>query len=212
MLRVKVSGTSALQFNTITYVALMDSFKRVASVVKSFKGPSHDVALNKNSSNSSQKPAEIPRNILAFRTITTLLRFIQQDKRLKLIDPQPLPQTPNDSDYYRQLELSILNALATVAITQHEIVAITSKRTDLSKLELIASTTQSEDLPLSRILDKRSWMDFLLTRNSDFSTQTTKVPIGYPVLSEASKPADFKGESDEELCQYLDQQHAQFGR
>jgi hypothetical protein len=180
----------------------MKTIKGAVSGVKNLK-PWRDDTLSQKSG-SSQKPPATPRNILAFRTITTLLRFIQQDKQLKMTHPDS--QTSND-----RYQLSILNALATVAVIDHEIIAISSMNTSPSGLELVASTTQSE-VPAqhSGIWDKFPWPNFLLTHNSEFSKPKRNTPTGYPTLDELVKP-DFIGESDEELRQYLAEQHTQLG-
>jgi hypothetical protein len=182
----------------------MKALERLASKAKN--------ALSQNSSGSSQKPPgdhaliinssgpEIPRNILAFRTITTLLRFIQQDKLLEVTDPD----TKTSDDDLRRL--SILNALATVAITHQEIVAITSSNTKSSGLDIIASTTESEPPPQpSGIWDKFAWPTFLLTHNSEHSAKEGNP--GYPILKEVVMPNDLKDDSNVELLQYLDKQY-----
>jgi hypothetical protein len=166
----------------------------------SSRKPPGDHALTINSSCSSQTPPEIPRNIIAFRTITTLLRFIQQDKLLEVTDPN----TKTSDDDLRRL--SILNALATVAITHQEIVAITSSNTKSSGLEIIASTTESEPPPQpSGIWGKFPWPSFLLTYNSEHSTQDGNP--GYPILKAVVRPGDLKDDSNAELLQYLDKQY-----
>jgi hypothetical protein len=75
----------------------------------------------------------IPENILAFRTITTLLHAIQQHKPFKLMQ-----------DVNSQRELRLYTAFSTVAVIEHEVVAVVAKRIP-EILEVIVCPTTSPD-------------------------------------------------------------------
>lgn len=75
---------------------------------------------------------QIPRNIPAFRAITTMLAQIQQVRAFKVSRSKTHP------DLERQ-ELMILDALATIIVIDNEVVAVVSKPDDAfsDKLEAI---------------------------------------------------------------------------
>ena len=75
--------------------------------------------FNKSDSPPEPSPAGIPKNILAFRTITKLLSLIQQERAFQALQPR--------SEDNRRLELKLINALATVAVIEHEVVAVVTK-------------------------------------------------------------------------------------
>ena len=79
----------------------------------------------------SKKPP-IPENILAFRTITTLLQAIQQHKPFKFMQ-----------DVNSQPELRLCTAFSTVAVIDREVVAVVAKRIP-EILEVIVCTTISQ--------------------------------------------------------------------
>jgi hypothetical protein len=74
-------------------------------------------------------PKNVPRNILAFRTMTKLLSLIQQEQAFQVewVDP------PLDDK-----ELVLSTAFATIAVIEHEVIAVVTKRT-YGKLEVICS-------------------------------------------------------------------------
>ena len=108
---------------------------------------------------SSQSPNDIPRNILAFRTITTMLGLIQQERPFKISDLK----IPAEHDR----ELKITSALANVAVAQHEIVAVATVHS-AEELEVIACTQSSSDKPSpsqSAIVRQPPRWRFLFTKN-----------------------------------------------
>jgi hypothetical protein len=79
---------------------------------------------------------EIPRNILAFRTITKLLSQIQQEREFQVLYTEP---TLSSKD---RLELRLSNAFSTVAVIEHEVIAVVTKPTRES-LQVTACTQTS---------------------------------------------------------------------
>jgi hypothetical protein len=85
---------------------------------------------------SHSLPNNIPRNILAFRTITTILAGIQQERPFKF-SMKDSEISPAQKD-----QLKISNALANLAVAEHDIVAVT---TVLSPEELNVIACRNSD-------------------------------------------------------------------
>src|SRR6202046_5711418 len=83
----------------------------------------------------------IPDNILAFRMITTLLQKVQQQS-FTITEEEP---GSSESD---QKELQISTAFSTVAVINHEVVAVATSLLP-KKLKVIVSTnSRDEDQPI----------------------------------------------------------------
>jgi hypothetical protein len=106
----------------------------------------------------------IPQEILAFRTITKLLSLIQQERAIQGTETIP-------ADNQRRRELQIINALATVAVTGFQVVAVAnnldSSRLDpnASKLTLLAVVKPSNDEKQCITPSKKSSWRVTLTQN-----------------------------------------------
>ena len=102
-------------------------------------------------------PKDIPRNILAFHTITKLLSHIQQEQPFQVSWDKP---PPADKE-----ELSLSTAFATITVIDHEIVAVVTKH-DHDKVEVVLSLQIPIKDPST---DLSSWMQqgfkFFVTRN-----------------------------------------------
>jgi hypothetical protein len=92
------------------------------------------VAVAKNASNS---PDEIPKNILAFRTITAMLGKIQQEKPPIFSNAAVAKQGERD-------ELRLSTAFANLANTDNEVIAIATSNS-VDKIEVIVSTNHDND-------------------------------------------------------------------
>ena len=102
----------------------MDAIKKVFSNVchgtsmDKVPGPSPDGNPPPVSHSELSDPAmPIPRDILAYRTITTLYSKIQQES-FRYTD------TPKIKSIIRRRQLRVLNALANVAVAEHAVVAV----------------------------------------------------------------------------------------
>jgi hypothetical protein len=144
----------------------------------------------------------VPRNILAFRTITTMLTQIQQNRPFKISDIVGM------SDMERQ-ELKISNAISTVAVANHDIVAVVAKRAP-KKLEVTACTHAQSDsenpvtLPsLTPSIMSRTWQ-LLFTKNFRRDDPKPAIPILDPIIIDATIPAGLEQDDDEGLRQYLE--------
>jgi len=81
---------------------------------------------------------DIPRNILAFRTITKLLSLIQQERAFRAL------QTTAKGN--QRLQLKLTNALSTLAVIEHEVVAVVNNL-NCGMLDLIAYVEPSNKNP-----------------------------------------------------------------
>jgi hypothetical protein len=87
--------------------------------------------------NASNSPDYIPHNILAFRTITTLLGQIQQEKPPTFADIGTKSTAEKD-------ELRLSTAFANLANTDLEVIAIATSNS-VDGIEVIVSTSQDND-------------------------------------------------------------------
>src|SRR5277367_4126706 len=88
---------------------------------------------------SHPRPNDIPRNILAFRTITTILARVQPERpfKISLKDSEILPA--------QQKELKISNALANLAVADYDVVAVATVQSP-EELNIVAcSHSDSND-------------------------------------------------------------------
>lgn len=111
--------------------------KTISRVSLSAKGTpskhtSHAASSNDNSPDTAPpNDSHIPENILAFRTITTILSKIQQTTSFKYTTVKP-------SSKEERQELRVLNALATIMVMNHEVVAVVTNQSDVpGKLEVV---------------------------------------------------------------------------
>lgn len=148
--------------------------------------PPGDIPSNILFHNSSSN--DVPRNILAFRTITAILAQLQPKQEFK------------DSESYRQPELSpmdrqavrISDALANLAITEHDVVALATERTSRNLTVLAyASTIPKEETTPNKESPKEErpfLFRFLFTKNFR-RKETAPIPsITYPIIVDAMKP------------------------
>lgn len=178
----------------------MQAFKSLVRLQASATGNSLKTDPS-NTHSSNETSGKISR-VLTFRTITTLLHLIQQQQEQPLEVTDMKPQTAHD-----RLHLSILNAIATLAVTQHEVVAVTAKYTDHG-LELVASANGSEaEEPRSSNHALKVLQDLLITWNPAYSNSSTSISDEYPTLAKPSKPANLKDETDAALLEYLEEKY-----
>jgi hypothetical protein len=148
---------------------------------------------------------DIPKNILAFRTITTLLERIQQERKIKVSQPEKLP--PPD-----RLELKISNAFSTIAVMEHEIVAIATKRTpEALKITACTQAPANEDsviAPTQPGLPSQIW-HLLVTQNYRWGDESDKIiterRIGKPTIDDAETLAGLELADDDALKRRVDE-------
>ena len=129
---------------------------------------------------SHSPPNDIPRNILAFRTITTMLHHIQQERPFKISDS-------NIPDEHSQ-ELKLSNALATVAVADHNVVAVAMVHS-AEGLKVIACTQWSNNkgpLSQSSTVLQHYWRLFFTKNPRRDEGQEND----YPVVVDAKAPPD----------------------
>jgi len=145
----------------------------------------------------------LPRNILAFRTITSILHLIQQERPFKVSDDLAMDMSPME----RQ-ELKISNAVSNLAIANNDITAVVTKRCP-DTLVVIACTHLSNHessfispqppTAISRIFQ------YLFTKN--FRRDDPKSPTWDkdPTIINAIIPLGLKPDDDEALKKYLEE-------
>lgn len=156
---------------------------------------------------NTSMPADIPENILAFRTITTLLANI----------PRTTPSIPTDNlqdptwqDKQTRQELKICDAFAQLAVSQHDVVAVSTIRgwgLDLvtcagqdqdkdqdTTTTQTAAAAQSSNLLGQMVEFARNGWQILVTRN-DRSRDPATSSGDYPTIISAQMPEDLNGRS-----------------
>lgn len=154
----------------------------------------------------------IPRNILAFRTITQLLSYIQQDQAFRITEP------PLEALKDQRLELKLTSAFSTVAVIEHEVVAVVTKRLPTS-LQVVACVQPSdvEPLPITPSEPPSNYRDeiwkLLFTQNPRpksktvlAMTPTDSEPIitDARILAELELDDELKLDDDEAIKRYAE--------
>jgi hypothetical protein len=144
------------------------------------------------------------RKILAFRTITSILSMIQQERPFKVSNELPTNLNPQD----RQ-ELKISNAVCNLAIVDNDITAVVTKRCDES-LAVIACThlprhesSFISSQPPLKIAMARLW-ELLITKN--FRRDDPKSPTWEkdPTIIDAKMPPGLESDDDDAINEYLE--------
>lgn len=153
----------------------------------------------------------IPRNVLAFRTITTMLGQIQQEKRFKAEDVEAI------ADPEERLELKISNAFSTVAVIDHQVISVVTKR-NVEKLQILATcntqppkhegplNTPSPSMSAASNLSTSVWQLFV-TQNPRRPSNPSAIvtPILEPVIKDVESPAGLLPGDTEALNTYIEQ-------
>jgi len=130
---------------------------------------------------------DIPANILAFRTITKLLSLIQQERAIKASEKR-------FEDARQRRELQIINALATLAVIEHEVVAVVNNL-DSSVLDPELDTP-NRNLNLIAVVEPSQ------DENQDI---TPPKPPGQPIITSVEVLASLNLANDEAIKKYTDQ-------
>lgn len=145
----------------------------------------------------------IPKNILAFRTITHLLSAIQQNREFQATAPSAQP------DVNQRQELKLTNAFSTVAVIEREIVAVVTKRAS-AKLEVVATIQPSDvgnpptpSVPPSNY--KKTILDFIFTQNPRRDDAVSATSQTGPTITDAMSLADFDLDDDEAIKKYAEE-------
>lgn len=177
--------------------------------------PSHDTPPSTNIPHTSSLPPPPARadlqSIHAFRTTTTLLAHLQQEKKaFEVIKPKE-PVSDN-------LELTLSSAFSTVAVMRHEIVAVVTNRSS-DTLELIACPQPPEKIhspsdspsnppsnPPSSVAEPSGWpkvWQFLVSQNP--RTDDTASTSPKPRIETAQKLANLPLVDDEAVKEYVEE-------
>jgi len=146
----------------------------------------------------------IAKHILAFRTITKLLSLIQQEQAVQVVENIP-------EDGRRRRELQILNALSTVAVIEHEVVAVVnnldSKMLDpnFDTLSLIAVVKPSNDENQHITPPKLPFWRVILTQNYRRDTKLVSPSTEQATIAGVEVLADLNLADDQAIKEYADQ-------
>lgn len=165
-----------------------------------FEGGSSNPPNNPPVANSTPKsPDGIPMNILAFRTITTLLAKIQQEK--------PLIYSNNeDREGENKYTLWISNAFANLALTDHGTVALSTKICP-DELQVIACTDHNDNNPLidhlppSKVASLWTMMFTVNPRRDDVASDNP-----HPTIVDTTIPSGVDPNDDGTLINYMDEE------
>jgi hypothetical protein len=144
----------------------------------------------------------IPRNILAFRTITKLLSLIQPERAFQAVTQ------PKSADNKRHLELKLINALATVGVINHEVVAVVNRSdsgmpdSDSNKLGVIVSV-EPMPIPPSKPLAANFWR-LLFSKNYRPDDPQTNL-TGQPVIKSAEDLAAIELVDKQTIQEYAEE-------
>ena len=143
----------------------------------------------------------VPKNkILAFRSITKMLSLAQSN-RLQQIPAESNPRLSESE----QLELSICSAFATVAVVEHEVVAVITNRRGKETLKVIVSfhsdrISSAKSLVTSptKIKTKNLHLQFLAESNA----RREAAHDSPPTIDPAEIPPGCDSKDDTEIRQY----------
>jgi hypothetical protein len=145
---------------------------------------------------------DVPREILAFRTITRLLGLIQQEQATRA------SQNTGGPNSQQRLELKLTNALSTVAVIDHEVVAVVNNRrsgVESGKVCLIAYVEPPNDTPPpeSSSLISDIWR-ILFSQNFRRDSEDSNTPPanGQPMIFSAHHLSGLRSFNDRELLEY----------
>ena len=148
---------------------------------------------------STSPPKDIPRNILAFRTITKLISHIQQEKAFQV--------SWNNSSADKE-ELALSTAFATIAVIDHEIIAVVTRHTCKEIKVLLTSQTPNK----APSIDRSSWLkrgfDFIVAKNPRQKDPPTIFPTDEPTISCVDDAGILPGtdlDNDEMLKTWVDE-------
>ncbi|KAF8952139.1 hypothetical protein BDZ97DRAFT_1745881 [Flammula alnicola] len=134
----------------------------------------------------------IPANILAFRTITTILAQLPRSTPIEAIDN--LEDQTTDPDARQELRIS--DAFAHLAVGEHDVAALTTNRSSPDSTELrVVACTNDKSLPISstaaptNLIAKFNVWYLMLTRNFSRDEAETSSAT-YPTIISPSEPND----------------------
>ena len=135
----------------------------------------------------------------AFRSVTILLSAIQNR-------PLAFDDTANLSRKVRY-ELKVLNALATIAVTDNDVVAVAAKHNAESVLNLIVMCTHHGIMPKPRSSElpdsaPRFLPDFLFSFNPR-PKKSTLPSNDHPEIMETTRPTELQSDNTVDLENYL---------
>lgn len=149
-------------------------------------------------------PSSIPRNILAFRTITTMLAKLQPNQ------PEFSPSTSGVSDVSSDVRrgVRISDALAHLAIVDHEVVAVTTQYTS-EGMNVVACASISED-PTEKPpqTDSNGLLEHIIglifVKNPRKDDPPVDPVVTYPIIISPTQPEDMGSQTLHDYIHNLD--------
>lgn len=150
-----------------------------------------------NSSSTDVAASTVPENILAFRTITTMLSQLPRSKPIEAIDN--LEGQISIPEYRR--EVRIYDAFAHLAASENDVAALTTNyNLGDGKLSIVACTQANyhvgETLPTSspaNLMAKINVWYLMLTRNFRRKEPESSSGTCHPTIISSSEPKDLGG-------------------
>jgi hypothetical protein len=186
---------------------ILDILKNCAQAAAALSGPTTlffgpTIPHPTHPTSTMSIPEDMPENILVFRTITALLANIPRTTPFRATDNLQDPQWQSRPTHQ---ELKISDAFAQLAVSQHDVVAVSTVRGG-PVLDLFTctdrGTTQAQaevaKVPSSGLLDqiskiaKKSWQ-FCITRNDRLADPATFSSGKYPTIITPQEPEDING-------------------
>lgn len=142
---------------------------------------------------------DIPRKILAFRTITTLLSRIQQEQAFRISESE---ETFSEQD---NLELKLSSAFSTIAVIDHEIIAVVIERTrELLKVTACAQTSVNESSLTTTSPSGHISKAFRFIFAQNYRRDDTQSASSEPTIIDAMDNIDKDWHDDEKLGLWLE--------
>jgi len=166
--------------------------------------PTHtDTPTDNPANNAPNSPHGLPKNILAFRTITTLLARIQQEN--------PLAQTYTELDNLAVVDsdketLRISTAFANLAVTKNSIVAVAT-HLSAKDLQVVVCANFDDDnehllnRTTSSKIDTGGFWRFLISANPRRDDPPSD--IQHPTIVDTKIPSHVDPEDDKTLINYI---------
>lgn len=180
---------------------LKKTFKSLANLRSHYNDDSDDIPSNRDIPSDN-----IPRSILAFRTITMMLSILQPKQSS---GPDSGSDARTDSEYQLtsedRRELRISDAMAHLAILDNEVVALATEYREEEMIVVACTSTPEDPSPLE--LEKQppkgyvnQVKSFLFVKNFRRDDPATDPVVKYPIITSAMPPEDMGSQT---LSKYL---------
>jgi hypothetical protein len=197
-------------------MSMLNNIVKTLKKIKSMRNLRNDDDNQQNPSNHtlpgdipsnipSHDPSSIPRNILAFRTITMMLAILKP-KQTYSPDSDAFGDTQHQVTAEARQQVRISDALAHLAIIRHEVVALATEYSPDGMTVVACPSTP--DNPPERQPKPEGYMDqvlgFLFTKNPRKDDPPADPVVTYPKIISAKQPDDMGSQTLREYIEKLD--------